>query len=227
MRYDTLLLDLDGTLLDFHKSQAATFFDCFPGASPELYEQFETINRAQWARLERGEASREEILHERFALFLREANLPGDPDEMNRRYLDRLACGCDVIDSAPETVRELSDRCTLAIVTNGASSVQRRRLRESGLLPFFKTVVISEEVGVTKPDPRLFKIAMENCSVKDPAKVLVVGDSLTADIAGGYAAGLDTCWMNTEGLPVPQDCPAAWVIRRPSQLIAIVSGKEA
>lgn len=225
MRYTTLLLDLDGTLLDFHKSQKATFFDCFPGATEALYDRYEAINLAQWQRLERGEATRDEILRERFVRFLRETNLPGEPDELNRRYLDRLADGCDLIDGAREALEQLAKTCTLIAVTNGISFVQKRRLRASGLMGYFRAVLISEEIGITKPDPRFFEKAMEIGGAADPRKVLVVGDSLTADIAGGAAAGLDTCWFNPEKKPIPADCAPTWVVHDTMGIVKAAAGE--
>ena len=226
MRYRTLLLDLDNTLLDFKKSQLATFFDCFPGRDMAFYERFETINKAQWDRLERKEATREEILHERFARFFASEGLAGDPDEMNARYLARLAQGCDKIEHADEVVQKLAKQCTLALVTNGVASVQKSRLADSGLLPYFSAVVISEEVGFTKPDPRIFEIAMQRCGETDKRAVLMIGDSLSADIAGAAAAGIDSCWFNPMGLPRPDGCRTTWEIQSLTDLPAIVSAKQ-
>ena len=226
MKYNLVLLDLDGTLLDFKKSQKSAFFRCFPDGDEALYEHYETINVAQWARLERGEATREEILHARFAIFMDEANIPGDPDEMNIRYLNFLSEGCDPIDGALEAVDKLSKNFKLAMVSNGVALVQHRRLKESGLLPYFDTVLISEEIGFAKPDPRFFSTAMERCGETDPKKVLMIGDSLSADIAGGISAGVDTCWFNPEHHPLPEGYAPTYIADDTMQFVSLAERGE-
>jgi len=221
MKYNVVLLDLDGTLLDFKKSQKSAFFRCFPDGDEALYDQYETINVAQWARLERGEATREEILHARFALFFEAADINEDPDEMNTRYLNYLSEGCDPIDGAMEAVEKLAENFKLAMVSNGVAHVQHRRLRESGLLPYFDTVLISEEIGFAKPDPRFFTTAMEKCGETDPKKVLMIGDSLSADIAGGTLAGVDTCWFNPAHLKLPEGYTPTYIADNAMQFVSL------
>ena len=226
MKYNVVLLDLDGTLLDFKKSQKSAFFRCFPDGDEALYDQYETINVAQWARLERGEATREQILHDRFALFFEAAGINEDPDEMNTRYLNFLSEGCDPIDGAMEAVEKLSKNFKLAMVSNGVALVQHRRLRESGLLPFFDTVLISEEIGFAKPDPRFFTTAMEKCGETDPKKVLMIGDSLSADIAGGTLAGVDTCWFNPAHLDLPNGYTPTYIADDTMQFVSLAERGE-
>ena len=74
----------------------------------------------------------------------------------------------------------------------------------AGIASYFEFMVISEEIGVAKPDPRFFEIALAMAGNPDPREVLVIGDSLTSDIQGGIAYGLDTCWYNPVGEPRPE-----------------------
>jgi len=224
MRYHTVLLDFDNTLVDFTCSQRRALEQCFPGREDAFYERYDAINRAHWERLERGEGTREQLLRDRFVQFLREQGLPDDPDETNRRYGAALAQCCDLIEGALETVRILSARCTVAVVTNGNTASQQSRLRLSGLLPYCKAALISQEAGFAKPDPRIFEEALRRCGISDRRGVLVVGDSLTSDIAGGAAAGLDTCWYNSKGLPAPPDAAPTHTIRSLRELPALVFG---
>ena len=226
MRYDTILYDLDNTLLDFNFSQKRAFFRAFPGRDEAFYQTFEAINRAQWKRLERGEAQRAEILHERFARFFEKVGVAEDPDAANARYVRELGKGCDIVAGIPETLDALAALgCTLAVVTNGLADVQNPRLRESGLLPYFRCVLVSEEIGYVKPDPRIFQKAAALCGAAAPARVLVVGDSPTSDIAGGAAAGFDTCWYRHEELPLPEGCTPIYVVTSPKDVISIVKGE--
>jgi FMN phosphatase YigB (HAD superfamily) len=85
-------------------------------------------------------------------------------------------------------------------MTNGFADVQHARIRRLGLEGVFDHVIISEEVGVAKPDPGVFDIAFERMGNPDKARVLMVGDSLSSDIVGGFHYGIDTCWFNPDGL---------------------------
>jgi 2-haloacid dehalogenase len=84
-------------------------------------------------------------------------------------------------------------------VTNGLADVQRPRLARSAIGALFDTVVVSEEVGVAKPDARIFEHALRQLGHDDRSTVLMVGDSLASDIQGGCNAGMQTCWLNPSG----------------------------
>jgi HAD superfamily hydrolase (TIGR01549 family) len=85
------------------------------------------------------------------------------------------------------------------VVTNGQSAVQRAKLDHTGLAKLVDRVVISEEVGVVKPDPRIFAIALDGLA--DPADAWMVGDNLEADILGAARAGLSTAWVSNADPP--------------------------
>ena len=91
------------------------------------------------------------------------------------------------------------------VVTNGTRSVQDSRLKKCGLLPYFDGVFISEKIGFSKPDTRFFEIATASIQSFDKKKTVIIGDSLSSDIAGGIAYGIDTVWFNPEGKPAPAD----------------------
>jgi len=76
------------------------------------------------------------------------------------------------------------------------TNVQNKRIRQSVIAPFFKEIIISEEVGVSKPDPAIFHYALRHFSTLDPRNMLMIGDNLHSDILGGKNSGIDTCWYN-------------------------------
>ena len=82
------------------------------------------------------------------------------------------------------------------LVTNGLSDVQRSRLARSPLKPFIRDIVVSQDVGAAKPDPRMFLAALERAGNPDPRDVLMLGDSLSSDICGANSAGIDSCYLN-------------------------------
>ncbi|HEV2011746.1 MAG TPA: HAD family hydrolase [Candidatus Limnocylindria bacterium] len=93
----------------------------------------------------------------------------------------------------------------LALTTNGPSDVQRAKLRASGLDRFFPVVVVSADIGTGKPDPEIFRIALDQLGVTREEAV-VVGDSHERDIVGAFSAGIasilvDRSRTNTDGPP--------------------------
>jgi 2-haloacid dehalogenase len=230
MPYPYVFLDADATLLDFLGAQREAFYAALRGLGFEpdeaLLGEYDRINRTLWERLEQGLATREQILIERFERLFLSHNIALDPHEVNRRYLSRLSRGCGLVQGADEMLRRLFGRCRLAVVTNGLAQTQRRRLADAGILHYFTQVVISQEVGFAKPDPRFFHRALALCGVDDRRSVLVVGDSLSADIAGGAAAGLATCWYNPGHLPPGGGVSPTYTIDDLAQLPGIVLPKE-
>ncbi|MCZ6573736.1 MAG: HAD family hydrolase [Planctomycetota bacterium] len=99
---------------------------------------------------------------------------------------------------AEELLRELRKHLRIGLLTNGASSVQRHKIRQSGLDGLFHAVVVSGEVGVGKPDPEVFRVALEALGTP-AAETVMVGNSLRHDIAGARAAGMPCVWLDHTG----------------------------
>ena len=99
-------------------------------------------------------------------------------------------------DNSIELIETLHKSYRLAIVTNGLTSVQDKRIRKSSIAKFFETIVISEEVSTAKPNPKIFEHTLKSMNFFDKSKVLMIGDSLSSDIQGGINFGIDTCWYN-------------------------------
>lgn len=85
-------------------------------------------------------------------------------------------------------------------MTNGLKDVQDNRIRKSIIGKYFENVVVSEEINISKPDPKIFEYALNSINYSDKSKVLIVGDSLTSDIQGGLNSGIDTCWFNPNNI---------------------------
>jgi len=198
--YELLLLDADETLFDFKRAEAFALEGAFTErglvATPETVARYDAINKEIWRRLERGEIDQATLKVERFALLF--AGLGGSLDaaDFSELYLEWLGRGSFLLPGAEELCAHLAAKYRLAIVTNGIAKVQRLRFEASPIRRHFGAIVISEEVGAAKPQPAIFARACEAMGVSDKSKVLMIGDSLTSDIAGGAAFGVDTCWLS-------------------------------
>ena len=154
----------------------------------------------------------------RFEILFRELGLVRDPAETCRRYEGHLAEGHIFLPGAPELLAALAPRYKLHLASNGASAVQRQRLESAGILPYFQNVFISEEMGADKPKPEFFHRCFAAIPGFDPAKALMVGDSLTSDIRGGRNAGIRTCWFNPKDKPVRPDIRPDYTVRALEEL---------
>ena len=106
--------------------------------------------------------------------------------------------------------------------TAGTGCIRIRRLADAGILPYFRNIFISEEVGFHKPSPAFFRACFAASPGFDPASALMVGDSLTADIRGGRDAGLRTCWLDRLGRPSRPDILPDYTVTALNQLPALL-----
>ena len=206
MEYHTLLLDADGTLLDFPQDMANAFSslyaDFFSDQRPysQVYLQcYHRCNDRWWAKLERGECTKPELYVGRFVDFLEETGLSGQPEILTQEYFRRLGQGGALLPGALGFVERLSGKYDLYIVTNGNAVTQKTRLENSGLLRWIKGYFVSEDAGAAKPDPRYFDYVFSCLPHTARESSLVIGDSLTSDIQGAVNAGIDSLYYHPDG----------------------------
>ncbi|MCS6936632.1 MAG: HAD family hydrolase [Candidatus Bipolaricaulota bacterium] len=124
-----------------------------------------------------------------------------------------------------EVLAALRGRVRLGMISNGPSDVQRYKLKLFELEREFDPIVISGEVGVAKPDPGIFRYALERARVS-PSEALYVGDSPMYDIAGAKGAGMKMIWVNRNGLPTENlEIKPDRVVRDLRQLLAILRAR--
>jgi 2-haloacid dehalogenase len=226
MKYAWLLFDADGTLFDFERAEADALAETFAEAglplTPDYAERYRQFNQQVWREFERGETTAEALRTRRFALLFDAIGLNTDLAAISERYLHHLANQPHLIDGALEVVVELSRRCRLAVLTNGLKAVQRPRMMRSAIQPFIGELIVSEEVGAAKPGAAIFDAAFARMGQPAKSEVLMVGDSLTSDIRGGFDYGIDTCWHNPAGLPLQGPATPTYEIRRLGELLSIV-----
>lgn len=215
-RYLTVLLDADNTLFDFTRAEREAILRTFARfglpATEENARLYAGLNDALWKRFDRGEISQPALRRERFRLLAAALGCRADPGEMDLFYRAELGKGCFLLPGAMALCRALKDAgLTLALVTNGCGDTQRARLSGSGLAPLFgERVFISGEMGVQKPRPEFFDLVFAALGEPDRQRTVLVGDSLSSDIRGGLACGVDTVWYNPGHLPADPEVPAAY-----------------
>ena len=195
-----LLLDLDDTILDFHKAEriaiAKSIRDFGVEPTEAVLGRYHVINKWHWEQLELGKMTREEVLVGRFAMLFQEMGITVNAVDVARAYEKNLAIGHYFLPGAEEAVDTLHKKYRLFLVSNGTASVQKGRMTSANLYRFFEKVFVSQEIGHNKPAKAYFDACFAQIPDFDPAKAVIVGDSLSSDIQGGINAGIKTCWVN-------------------------------
>ncbi len=203
MKYEVILFDADETLYDFKKSEREAFKNTMLKFNIKYNEDFhlkiyQEINTALWKEFEQGFITQEKLKIERFKRLSDKLELGFDETNFAKVYIEHLADASFLYDDSMDLIETLNKSFRLAIVTNGLTLVQNKRIRKSSIAKFFETIVISEEILISKPNPKIFEHTLKELNFVDKSKVLIVGDSLTSDIQGGINFGIDTCWYNSK-----------------------------
>jgi len=126
----------------------------------------------------------------------------------------------ETIPRAEEVLQTLYGKYKLAVVSNAMSEFPRFALTDSELMRFFQTVILSRDIGTRKPDPRIFRYALEKLDVK-PEEAIHVGDSIKHDVVGAKKAGIKAVWIKNEGEEAAEE--PDHVIRSITELPKVIS----
>ena len=226
MTYKKLLLDVDGTLLDFDKSAEKGLETLFGERGypydEKIFPLYEEINVGLWERYERGEIPRERVLVDRFTIMFERLGINERGDTFENDFRDQLEKDPFWMEGAEELLRYLQPKYELYIVTNGVARTQRARFAVTGLDAYVKEVFISELIGAQKPQKAYFDYCLEHIGPCEKREILLVGDSLTADILGANLAGIPSCWFNPKGKAITGEAKPDFEIRRLDELLKIL-----
>jgi putative hydrolase of the HAD superfamily len=202
-----VFFDLDHTLWDFETNSDKTFAYIFErnrvAVDLESFtETYRPINRKYWKLFREDKVSKTDLRYSRLREAFDALDFEAGDDlihTLSEEYIAFLSLNNQLFAHALEVLEYLRKKYSLHIITNGFEEVQHRKLASSRLEPYFEHVVTSENVGVKKPDPRIFQYAMEKAEAR-PTESIMIGDNYEADIQGALNVGMRAimCEFNGE-----------------------------
>lgn len=213
-----LFFDLDHTIWDFDKNAEETlhdlyykyeFDDLFNNPSSEAFiETYTSNNHRLWGLYHHGKIDKASLRKLRFADTFSQLGVNPDlfPISFEEEYLEICPTKTNLFPHAHETLAYLQSRYSLHLISNGFKEACEKKLEHSKLSPYFNTIVISEIIGINKPDPRIFQHALTHGQANKEQAVMI-GDNLDADVRGAQNAGMDAIFFNPLAQDKPDDVP--------------------
>lgn len=207
MKYKNLFLDLDDTLWDTYHNNKECLEELFVDYHwDQHYASFEAFfsvympnNEKLWAQYRNHEINRQTLILERFGFVLRPMGIETKEEilAINKEFLQRTGRKTRLIPGAIELLEYLRPKYNLYILSNGFREVQSNKLNNSGLAPYIKKTILSEDAGIQKPHKGIFDFALINTNSRRK-ETLMIGDSWEADIVGANQSNMEQLWFNPE-----------------------------
>jgi YjjG family noncanonical pyrimidine nucleotidase len=208
-----LFFDLDHTLWDFDKNAEETLHELFSlyrfenfglKSADAFIESYARNNKKLWALYHHGQISKEKLRLDRFKNTFEELGVDSAqfPAEFEEDYIRLCPHKTHVFPHTYEILAYLQEKYKLHLISNGFKEASYTKIEKAKLDPFFSTIVISEVVGIHKPDPAIFYHAVDQAQTSIDESIMI-GDSLEADIQGAQNAGMDAIFFNPNHSEVP------------------------
>lgn len=232
--YSYLLFDADHTLIDYTADEKTTFFTMLSGwglpTDDETLAWCNAVSERSWTGAGLYDVHNPRVQREYHRLYrshavvifeeiARRFGLPLDVGAEAARFLQLLEERANLMDGAEEVLQRLSQSHTLCLATNGLKSIQTGRTRE--IIRYFEKLYVSEELGAIKPLPAFFEGILSDLGAKKE-ECLMIGDSLSSDVAGANAAGIDCVWLNRTGKKNETPFQPTYEIRNLTEIFAIL-----
>jgi len=221
-KYEWIMFDADETLFHFKSfgGLCKTFAKYGIEFSQEDFEAYEIVNKQAWINYQDGKITSVDLKTLRFSSWAKRIGVT--PEQLNIEFLASMVEVCTLYDGVLDILEYCQGKYKMAVITNGFMDMQEERLKYHGIEQYFDLLVVSEEVGVAKPNKIIFNYARSQMGNPPRDKILMVGDNVDSDILGGINAGLDTCWFNPRDVSIQRDFSANYQISSMEQLRNII-----
>ena len=246
-QYKAVFIDWDDTIGDFLGAAKLALQDMYEKYNlSEYFASFEEFfllykphNIELWDKYGKDLVTKEYLSFDRFFFPLMHGskvkgekgkvkgeNLCVLAEQLSEDFLNMTTARFSLLEGAEELVRYLAAKYPLTVVTNGFVEVQYEKFDKSGLRDCFAHIVLSEEVGCQKPNPRIFEEALRMNGLQ-AEEVVMIGDSWSSDIQGAINAGIDQIWIrkNKEQGTKSQDTieqTATYIVQSLSEVMEIL-----
>ena len=234
-KYKAVFLDWDDTIGDFHGAADLALaqmyekyqLDRYFASLDEFVGLYKPHNLELWAKYGEDKVTKEYLSLDRFLFPLMHGSLYPNGETaqvvrlamtMSDDFLALTTAHFSLLPGAEDIVRYLAEKYPLTIVTNGFVEVQYEKFDKSGLKDYFSHIVLSEEVGCQKPNPRIFEEALRLNGLSAD-EVVMVGDSWYSDIQGAINAGIDQIWVTDK---LSDDCAPTYVVKSLDEIKSIL-----
>lgn len=221
-----VLLDIDNTLIDFNEcarhSIIRIFNDFNLPYSDNVFETFINENIKIWKRLENGEITKSYLRANRWNIILKKLNIVADGPEIEELFEKGIAESAYEVQGAKELLEYLSEKHQLCVISNGFRAVQENRLNISGFKKYFNKMFFSEDIGISKPQKEFFDYCFDGLKHPQKEDVILIGDSISADIIGGINYNIKTIWFNKNNETCPDNVKPTYIVRALTEIEDII-----
>jgi putative hydrolase of the HAD superfamily len=214
-QYKHIFFDLDHTIWDFDKNAEETLQELYVtyklkslglSSADAFIETYTRNNHQLWADYHVGKITKETLRETRFKKTFLDLGLNHDliPMQFEDDYVNICPTKTNLFAGAHQTLQYLQGKYTLHLITNGFKESQQLKMQGTDIGKYFDQVIVSEEVGVNKPNPAIFEHALKVAGA-EKYESLMIGDSIEADIRGALGFGIDAIYFNPAGLDMPAD----------------------
>lgn len=227
-----ILLDIDNTLLSFDEYVKESMRNGFPKFGigtykDEMYSVFHRINTGLWQSIEKGELEFKKLQKIRWNRIFEALGISADGIAFEKYFRECLNESAIPIDGAQGLLEYLHGKYIVCAASNGPYNQQKNRLGICGMLPYFSDLFVSEEIGSSKPSKSFFDTCIKRLNMKTqeeilPSEIMIIGDSLSSDMTGGIQAGMQTCFYNPAGKPVPHEMKIDYIVSSLREIETII-----
>lgn len=221
-----LLFDVDNTILDFDRcsytSMKAAFSQFKLKFTDDMYDVFKEVNQGLWKQVQEGTLSKDGLYKIRWDMIFKRLGIVADGRKFERMFLTMLSQSSVSVVGARDLLEYLMPKYTLCVASNAPYKEQVRRLTNADFIKYFKFLFMSEKIGHQKPTKDFFDTCLEQIGPIEKSDVMMIGDSLSADINGATIYGIKTCWYNPNNYKTPRVMPPTFVINKLADLKTIL-----
>ncbi len=223
---EIILIDLDNTLIDFNECARHSIINIFDELgftyTEKVFETFICENVKIWKRLEKGEITKADLRANRWNIILGKLGINYDGTIIEEKFENGVAKGAYAVEGAYELLNYLYAKYDLYIVSNGFRFVQESRLKIGDFRKYFKDIFLSEDIGIQKPAKEFFDYCFSKLENPEKETVILIGDSLSADINGALNYGLDCIWFNKNAEELPVSIKPTYMVNTLKEIMKIL-----